>query len=758
MNYPLSSFRSNSLSSSLQEVEFLQFRRTYSGNYSFNFPLVLSGCNDLKTKNFSNFYLTSNKRLSESITNNSEEVKTSGFQTNLIFGTSYLGFFPIDPEPYAIENRINEVDNYGAYGFIETPDETTKFTLSLKDDNFCHIIFSKNFIDYYLATDEENEIFFTKKKILNFSEESINSQDFKYIFSEDRKFLLLYQIKENGSFQIIRNGNSLEMVPVSSSDVSSSISNYIKIDRNFYTDPYPNLNTSFITYNNDDNLIDNNFSKFDLDNNLIIHKTYSDKSKAGIIVLKNQLPQTDIFSCGANLLSSEIPVGDLRNYTSIFEDINEETSEDLELNYVFYDKFYNVKPGDNYFTSPSSMYPFEILNINDTKFVDCGAFSFTTPELADKVHKLDTNENNLINGQAYLCTWLSGNPTSREKIWVDRYYYPDVITKQEAISSKPIYSLTYQEAIENLIATNSNLRENVIATKIFDKKSDLTFAPNENFIYKRLNPEEIDKRPEIIKICNCALSAESLQDNYFKTLNQSGQFTFGFYFTGDPSTWIIESNRNNINGGLRFTKGINTIHCSFILYNSSNGGYSTYEVEKNFKHLKENFIYVSIDAINGQLYFYLNNEVIQKWDIPLAQFYGKNILFGDFSYIENDTTPKRDVIFDPPVNISNVILINSYVEDSFAFYLQLSNGKIDIQNIQISLPCGMRNSTDKIDILNSVCGSSIFKSGKFDVIVKNVETESADIIDIIRDTITSGVVNETPPTSELNNINFENFK
>src|SRR5690606_29522896 len=110
-----------------------------------------------------------------------------------------------------------------------------------------------------------------------------------------------------------------------------------------------------------------------------------------------------------------------------------------------------------------------------------------------------------------------------------------------------------------------------------------------------------------------------------------------------------------------------------------------------------------------------NNKIIDIYTFKVAQYFGKNILFGDIFFIPNEFTPKEEIFNYQGKNVYDIVLIEDYIDEDFAFYLQLSKGKFEIQDIQISLPCGMRNSTDKIDILNSVCSSSIFKSGEYDV-------------------------------------------
>jgi hypothetical protein len=130
------------------------------------------------------------------------------------------------------------------------------------------------------------------------------------------------------------------------------------------------------------------------------------------------------------------------------------------------------------------MQPFSKLNINDTKFTKIGSFSFMRPDLSDRVYKLDDNSVK-DKDVTYLCTWLSGG-VGKEGIWVDRYYYPDYITKEDAIAASPVFNVTYDKAVESIVRSNTTLRNSVKKKLYFDKKSDLTFEPQKRYKYVRV--------------------------------------------------------------------------------------------------------------------------------------------------------------------------------------------------------------------------------------------------------------------------------
>ena len=74
-----------------------QYAQTFNGEYVLNFINALSGVQDFKNLNFTNFYLTDNVLLDNITTYKEINVKPSSFFTTLNFTTSsdnYLLFRP----------------------------------------------------------------------------------------------------------------------------------------------------------------------------------------------------------------------------------------------------------------------------------------------------------------------------------------------------------------------------------------------------------------------------------------------------------------------------------------------------------------------------------------------------------------------------------------------------------------------------------------------------------------------------------------
>ena len=756
----LSSFKNGTIQTGDPDFILKQYSRNYPGNYNLNFVDALSNINSANTINYTNFYLTNNYKISEIFEQPAIKNKLHSIFGSLIIGDRYLKFSDIDPRPYAIAKKFDEHYNYGVPVFSNIEDECTDFTLNIFDDNRCNIFYTKNYKKYYLCTDVDNKLIFVKKHLLTFSRDVTNPQDFEFIFSENDNNLFLYKNTPTGNYSVISYNDSLILSNIVGNDFISNTSDSFIISKNIYNDSEIIPDTSYITYDTD-NTIDADKSKFNLSNNILLHKTYSDvDSVVDSIILKNQLLQSDNFASANNLLSGDgnLFVNNLREYSSIFQDIPQENSQSLELNYVYYNKSYTINPGTNLFTSPSSMYPYSKLNINDTKFSDCGAFSYITPEFSDKVYHLSNDITNNEYGQYLLCTWLSGSPTSSDKIWVDRYYYPDLIDKQSAISGiSELYS-TYDDHIELLISTNSDILSSVQYKKIFDKKSDLVFEPNQNYKYSRIDDSTFSSLSSQFKMID-----PKTNPNYFKSINQSGELTLGFSFDGDDSDWVVESDRNNIESGLTIEKKGYQIIITYDVYDSTTFNYDTTESSwiRNSKivdiePLKSNFVSIGINTKTKQSYFFVNNNIEYVFDLPQYQLYIKNLLYGDFFvYYDNNKIKLNEGSYG---KIYNIFVSDTCIPANLNSIIFLIYNNRNIDTITITLPCGMKNSNDNIELLNCIGGVSTFKSNYINIDIDNLNISDTNILNGLSQNIKDNVVNILPANSNIKNINFNNYR
>jgi hypothetical protein len=756
----ISTFIPKSWKTDIEGLSFKQFSRTYPGNLNLNFVLGLSSTIDFKTKNYSNFYLTDKFKFSDVFYYDISKFKTDTIYGPISIGSEFLKFDGIDYKKYTITGKFLANRDYGSPTFTSEESEDTDFSLILKDNNKCCLFFTKDNTRFYLSLTNDNLLFFVNETELSFDENSINPQDFEYLYSETSNYISFLKKTPQGYSFLSKVGNELTILPLTVKSINNLLSNPFKISKNIYSYPNVSLDTTFVTYN-DDNTINLDKSEIDLKNNYLLHNVFSElESNSNIIVLKNQLLQNDRFSSSNNLLSSQMYnsyVDDLRSYTCIGEDIKEEESDDLSLNYIFYNKPYLIKSGTNMFTSPSSMYPFENLNVNDTKFVESGSYSSVTPEYADKIYFISDEPQLKDNGQYLLCTWLSGSPFSEEKIWVDRYYYPDYIDKKSAFSKAPITNVTYDNYIEKLVESNSGIRNSLFNNMVFDKMSDLSFKPNQTYVYERIQRREINEEVNEINFCSTTISLKP--SNYFRTINEKGELTISFNFKGDSDNWILESDRSEINAGVSFEKKGSEMTFTIRLYDSSNFDYQDIFIEESisssFKSLKNNFTCISIDTKTGDGYFFLNNVIVKKFKIPSYEFYIKQILLGDFVFKYGD---EKINVFLEKNYISNLEITPEYTDPDIAFSLDVGSSSSEINDLVITLPCGMRNSLDNIQILNSICGSSTFKSNNVNIYIKNLSISNNDILNDLKQSLKSNIEPYIPSNTNINNVEFLNFK
>ena len=731
----LSSLSSPDITSNLLGLEYKQIRRTYPGNLSINFPLCLSGCNDFGVKNYTNFYLTNKFKISDILNVDNNKTLASKITTSIKFGDYVL---------YA-----NMVDTEYGIPLFDLNTTHPPLTIEFFDNNRCQIYHNEGLYRYYLVVDVDHGLFFVKSKYLSFDTTTINPQDFVYMFAEDERRIFFFKNTTDGNFFITKNGNSAVAVQIYETGIISYITKDLEIGKDIYFDPTQQLDCAFITYNSD-NKINSSKSDFNLTNNFLLSREYSFPNvDTNLLILKNQLLQQDVFSSSNNMLSGDstnLFVNDLREYTTIFNDIPEELSTEIELNYVFYNKTYKISPGTNTFISPSSMYPFTKLNINDSKFISSGAFSNSSPLYSDKIYAISDKPQNSINGQYLLCTWLSGSPFSENKMWVDRYYYPDLIEKETALASEPELIGTYDNYLEKLLQSNQNLKTEVAIAKFFDKKSDFLFEPNKSYTYDRIF---LEFPTNSITYCN------DFMTSYFENINTSGKMTFAYYFGDEDNDWTIFTDRNSIDCGVTITKTGHILQMTYKIYEPSTQTYETFHTESEIPINNNGIVVFSLDSLRGVGYFMLNNTIVLQFTLAPYQYTIKQLIYNNFYIRVNGT--KTDLLLYT-WETGNSYISTDFFEPDRVFSIPLMFRHLKIDNLFVTLPCGMRNGSDNIEFLQTACGSSTFKSNNINVLVKNLNIDNENILDGIKDTITTSIKPFLPVNSKINNITFQNFK
>lgn len=264
------------------------------------------------------------------------------------------------------------------------------------------------------------------------------------------------------------------------------------------------MNESWISYDNTVIVggIDEHKSIVDAQNQFLIHHEYNTDDQFNFVPLKNNVTYQGNTIKGA--FSSPDGIS-YRLYNSISSGFNQERGNDsIVLNYTFRDQEYPVKAGktvniripsktENYGYSPLLHGDgIETLNLNETSFVDNGAFGSNVPFLSDTFKRTTfVSQQDEVNNGTYLTSWLKRDSLDSDKCrWVDRYYYPDIISRSAALKGKSAYVGSFE---------NYPDRENDPSLKIalrdqgfYDMDSRLVIEPDNTYQYNRISEKSIN--------------------------------------------------------------------------------------------------------------------------------------------------------------------------------------------------------------------------------------------------------------------------
>jgi hypothetical protein len=171
--------------------------------------------------------------------------------------------------------------------------------------------------------------------------------------------------------------------------------------------------------------------------------------------------------------------------------------------------------------------------------------------------------------------------------------------------------------------------------------------------------------------------------------------------------------------------------------------------------LKDNFVCVSIDTKSGIGYFYLNNTVISTFQLPEYQFLNKQLLYGDFFQLIGDS--KLDLLSGLTI-FNNIFITDYFVESDLVFSISILNGSNTVDTINITLPCGMRNGSDNIKLVHTVCGNTSSKSNKSNIFVKNIDIENEEILNDLENELKSKIETVLPVSNDVNIIINKKYK
>jgi hypothetical protein len=516
---------------------------------------ALSGAIDTTINNYTSQYLTSKQRLDDIFTLKENPIALQSITTPLIFNS----FFTTD-EPkylYIYKNTLSGADAPEATCSVLLSSEITfnnnrYFELEVLNSDFIRIKHNNGRKDYFLNFISEGS---NRGQCAFYSYASDTA-----VLTSERNDMFRYLLDSDGYLQIFKittvgngpenrvltlSGSKITFVPILSASTYRSNNNVIKIDYNF-NKISPKSASSWISYDSkrqNDLIIDETKSSFNRTDQYLLHANYNTADSdllLNYITLNNARSEKNYIKRGASLINSSskfYPDVEFRDYMSLQTGLDQEKGNDnIALTYVWYDKDIKVTNGtDTIFTAPSSIYPYERLNINDSKFIVNGALGGKSPVLSDNVYCLRRETAGFNNGR-YLCTWLSGG-NNKLGTWVDRYYYPDLVSKENAMGAMPVFSPSFLDPIDSLDTADKVKFAN---NAFFDKKSDLCIEPNNTYKYSRVGTDDINSY-----VYSSGPLVSSFT-NFYNTLNKpQSYFSNSIIYDGTKYNKFILSDKIN---------------------------------------------------------------------------------------------------------------------------------------------------------------------------------------------------------------------
>lgn len=497
------------------DVEFIQSPNyTEHGIQVFDCPVV-ADANDATIRDYSTLILTSQKRIGDILATTTLDESVKKSITTTLVSNKYLSQTGAPLYVYfngAQETNSQKFDRYTSVSCVTASqivvDAQKYFNLELLDNNYARVSYVYNSVHYYLTVTTTQDVIFascystdsvttdisaaaTVAAWTDFDDiQSVSAIDatvFRYLITQDK--LLLLKPTSTGMLVVAPVSGidgKYKLGALTTAQAQDMQQNVFEFRNYINTVSFDNADASWVSYDisnlNEINL-DQSKTATGLTNNFIVDAQYNNIQNnslpANLLMLKNQLSRDSIANKGdyTKLFNAAQPGVQYRDYTSFAAGVDSETNAgEIAVNYTYYSIDYIAKP-DEYtlFSTADSMYPYSVLNVNDSSIAQNGAIGATYPYLADKIFKKDYfNPDNAYG--LYLCTWLSGASMNSPGIWMDRYYNPQITTAGIAMQAN---SPAYQSSVFSTISSVSGL-------EFFDKISDVAFEPSEMYFYSRI--------------------------------------------------------------------------------------------------------------------------------------------------------------------------------------------------------------------------------------------------------------------------------
>jgi len=595
--------------------DFFQFKQEtypFTSGLTLNNVRGLSAINDSTINNYSCLFLTDKLLDSDIYTFNTKQTPIVNIVGTIEFKEGFLYFDDVLQLGEFPDNPYDGVESpsYNSVSIKEFDDilhvNSSHFEIIIIDGIFCKIRHSVDDTIFYLVHQpgifEESDFYFTTvPQSFCIEEDGVDNSTFYCLYDQDDGVFSLHKAVSGNetidSFGVSPLQGRLTLTPIPTGGLVNSSTNIAKVTAVKTVEP--KINTSWVSYsidNIEDGEVNDIKSRSNIKDNHLLTFEYSNTQQPQQfrdLKLKNTLTDTNTISRGGvfDTKIPEIPSVNHREYTTISTGNVEETGyPNITLQYQMYTKDIHVEPGEKIaFQTGNSLYPYEKLNINDTSFVVNGSLGGLTPLVSDRITYKE-KQTDIYNGGVYLTTWLSAGDINTKGVWVDRYYIPDLVTKQQALSSLPVYNPTFETDINTLLYNNANLKEIVSKNPVFDKKSDIVITPNTWYEYSRIGGKDITSFINSISgltISNFSSSRTFNGINDFNEIRSSVELD-GDIFISIPSSTINEFNSFT----LKFDYDIDWVVNDFyqLIGNSYQSGFGIFKNKKitPFVYIVEN--------------------------------------------------------------------------------------------------------------------------------------------------------------------------
>jgi len=325
--------------------------------------------------------------------------------------------------------------------------------------------------------------------------------------------------------------------------------------------------------------IDNDRTKEDVPQNHVLFYNYQSDDN----FLSGSVAVVDLFKT-KNVLSNTYNINDIlpandnsvvqREYTNILSKQSSELySGDLQFNYNYYTKEYVFPPDvTTKFTLPEILYPYSVINVDDSNLARSGAFGGQTPVYSDKIIKrLDLNANTVNYNEAngtYLYTWLYTDAAQLTSFWLDRYYNPKKTSLNVAYSGSSNQVFTYTSELDQFLSANYPANDYLY----YDIRSSLTLEPSASYLYSRIGSNYVNK---VVATYAKEVTGIDVFDSDHVPQDISNNITFNgdsygvFNIDSDNNSFAISFDLN--------AKNIDAIKSNLIVGNNFDEGISLYK-------------------------------------------------------------------------------------------------------------------------------------------------------------------------------------